>query len=429
MVSKLKLHEKRLGLFHFRNGELYCEDAKISDIIERVGTPTYIYSFNGILQNFQILHDALAKIDHLICYSVKANSHLAIIKGLIRSGAGVDVVSRGELYRAIQAGVNSRKIVFAGVGKRDDEIIYALRNNILMFNVESIPEMHAINRVAESMDTTARISIRVNPDVDAKTHKYITTGKKETKFGVPLYQVKDFLNELSQLNNLELIGMQCHIGSQILQIEPFLEALEKMIPLIAQVRGKGFDIKYLNLGGGLGIQYDDSDKPVDVSVWAESIISRIKKLDLTLIIEPGRFIVGNNGCFVAKVIYKKQGHNKKFLITDGGMNDLIRPALYNGFHQIWPLKIHDGKSEIIDVVGPICESADFFAKDRELSPIAQGENLAVMSTGAYGFAMSSFYNSRTFPMEIMVSGDHYYVIRERQEIESLIENEKIPPIV
>lgn len=424
-----KFTKKELGNFHYRDNELYCENIKISDIAGEYGSPTYIYSLNGILSNFTILDKALGKIDHLICYSVKANSHLAILKALIRNGSGIDIVSRGELYRAVQAGANSRKIVFAGVGKRDDEIRYAIRNNILMFNVESIPEMIVINEVARSMERLAQIAIRVNPDVDAKTHRFITTGKKETKFGVSLYQIDEFLKILQELQNVELIGLQCHIGSQILNVDPYLESVDKMVQLVEKVRSQNIEISYLNIGGGIGIQYEDSDNAFDVETWADAIISRVKKLELTLIIEPGRFIVGNNGVLLAKVIYYKHGHDKKFLITDAGMNDLIRPSLYNGYHQIWPVNLRKGSAEIFDIVGPICESSDFFGKDRELPPVEQGDYLSVMSAGAYSFSMVSTYNSRPVPAEVLVSRDHYYLIRERPEIEGLIQGEKLPPIV
>lgn len=429
MAVSTKLEDRKLGTFYFKNNELYGEDTLIEEIVQEVGTPVYIYSLNFILDRFQQAKAALDKINNLICYSVKANSNQAILKTLINRGAGLDIVSRGELYRAIQAGADSRKIVFAGVGKRDDEIRYALRNNILMFNVESTNEIRRINDVAGSMNMIADIALRVNPDVDAKTHSYITTGKKETKFGIPLYQVDEIVRDLNSMPHIRINGIHSHIGSQILNISPYVDALDKVLPVIEKLRENEIPIEYLNLGGGMGIQYELFDQPFSMQEWANQVIPRLKKMELTLIIEPGRSIVGNSGIFVSKVIYNKQGHNKKFLIADGAMNDLIRPSLYNGYHQIWPLKISNKSMEIYDIVGPVCESGDFFGKDRELPQIEEGDYLAVMSAGAYGFAMSGNYNSRALPAEVLIADNKYYIIRDRQEIEDLIQGESIPPII
>ncbi len=429
MTNQVKFQERKLGTFSYRKNSLFGENVSISDIIHEVGTPTYIYSLNGILDNFQAAHQALQDIDHLICYSAKANSHQAILKALIRKGAGIDIVSRGELYRAIQAGVDFRKVVFAGVGKREDEIRYALRNNILMFNVESLNEIRKINEVAAAMGKKAQIALRINPDVDAKTHNYITTGKKETKFGIPLYQVPEMITMVRQLSHITVSGIQGHIGSQILNPEPYGKALEKLLAIIQELRSQQIPIEYLNMGGGMGIQYEISHQPFTMQQWAELIVPKIKKMDLKLIIEPGRSIVGNNGILAVKIIYNKQGHNKKFLITDGAMNDLIRPSLYDGYHQIWPVEIQNSDKEIYDVVGPVCESGDFFGKDRELIRMEEGDSLAVMSAGAYGMAMAGTYNSRVLAAEVLIADDKYYVIRERAEIETLIEGEITPPVV
>ncbi len=425
----LEWEKNALGPFAFRNGKLFCEDVSLEEIALNVGSPVYIYSLTGIINNYDAIQRALDQLNILTCYSVKANSHIALLRALIRQGAGLNIASRGDLYRGIQAGVDSRKVVFSGPGKKYDEIRYALRNNILMFNVESLQELEMIQLVCQDTKSNARISLRINPEIDAKIHKQLADRKKYNKFGFTLNQVPQALEMIQDIPQIELIGVHCHIGTQILTIDPYIKALDKMLALVDELREQQFDIEYINLGGGMGIAYEIFDLPFSFEEWAQSIKLRLKKSELKVIIEPGRFLIGNNGCLLINATYTKQSNGKQYIVADAGMNDLMRPALHNGYHQIWPIMPREGIAQIYDVSGPLCESEDFLGKHRELSPIEQGDFLAVMSAGAYGFSMANNYHSRPFPAEVLIAKDRFFIIRAHQEIESLVSGEQMPPIL
>ncbi len=412
--------------FRYKNNQLYCEDVNIQGLAQRYGTPLYIYSRHTLLDHYEKLKNAFSGVDALICYSVKANSNLAILKALVEKGAGLDIVSGGELFRAIKAGCPAERIVYASVGKTDKEIEEALNIGILFFNVESAPELENINRIAKKLNKRARVAIRLNPDVEAKTHKFITTGKLTNKFGIDFDNARRILKSRGEFSNLEISGIHIHIGSQITVSQPFVSAIKKVINFIGGLKKEGVILQYLNIGGGLGIVYDD-ERPQTAIRYARKVLPLLKKTGLKIILEPGRFIVGNAGILVSQVLYVKSTPRKKFIIVDAGMNDLIRPALYGAYHQILPIKKAEGKRqkiEKVDVVGPICESGDFFAKERKMQQVKEGDYLAVMSAGAYGFSMSSNYNSRCRPAEVMVSGSKAFVIRERDSRQDLIRSEK-----
>ncbi len=410
--------------FTYRNGTLYCEDVPLEAIAKEYGTPVYVYSSKCFIDKFTQLDDALSKHPHLVCYSVKSNSNLNILRMMQSAGCGMDVVSGGEIYRAIAAGVDPKKIVYAGVGKTSSEIELALATGIRMFNCESLPEIERINAIAQNMNKIASIAIRVNPDVEAHTHHYITTGKKENKFGVSLQLLPDITDVLQKLTHVKLTGLHVHIGSQITEVEPFEEACRRALEVMKALRAKGMDeCTTLNLGGGFGIEYNDEDG-LDIAKWAASIDNTIKDKDIFLIIEPGRYISGSSGALVTQVQYKKKADIKTFVIVDTGMHHLIRPTLYQAYQHIANVTLREGK-EIVDVVGPICESGDFFAKDREISYTEQGDYLAVLSAGAYGMAMASRYNSHPLPAEVLVEGDRYRLIRSRETYEDLIARERV----
>ncbi|MCK5243023.1 diaminopimelate decarboxylase [bacterium] len=397
-----------------RKGELYCEDMPISKLVKIHGTPLYIYSRNTILSHYNKIKNAFAELNPLICYSVKANSNLTILRLLAEQGTGLDIVSQGELERGLAVKVPTRCMVYAGVGKTEKEIIAALRAGILMFNVESEPEARLINRVAQKMKTCAQVAFRINPDVDAKTHKYITTGKKENKFGLTIPLAMDLFRSTRRLKHIKPIGVHMHIGSQITSATPYLQAIRRMSKMIAELRREDFDIEYFNLGGGLGIIYNE-ERPQTANEFAQAVAPLIRPLKCKLILEPGRFIVGNAGILVTEVQYVKRGHLKSFAIVDAGMNDLIRPSLYGAFHQILPvISKRGGKTVLTDVVGPICESGDFLGKDRHLPNLESGDLLAVRSAGAYGMVMASNYNSRPRPAEVLVAGSKAKLIRKRE---------------
>ncbi|MGQ9609596.1 MAG: diaminopimelate decarboxylase [bacterium] len=414
-----------MHFFHYKNNELYCEEKKVSTVAEEVGTPFYLYSHRTIVDHYRKLDNALNSVDHLICFSMKSNSNLAICRTLSNEGAGADVVSGGELYKALKAGFHPNNIVFAGVGKIKSEIEYALKSDILMFNVESMPEAYSINSVAEQLNKKARIALRINPDVDPGTHKHITTGKRENKFGLDIEKAVDFYKEASRLSNLDVMGIHAHIGSQIISTLPYVESLNRLSGLIDALSDVGIYIKTLNIGGGLGIIYNE-ENPATAQQFAEAILPIVKPTGRKLIIEPGRFIVGNAGILVTKIVYIKRHGSKIFIIVDAGMNDLIRPALYDSFHAIRPVKLNDTEEIVADIVGPICESADRFAKDRKIPEVEEGDLLAIFSAGAYGFVMSSNYNSRPRVPEVMVMDDKHFIVRERETYEDLIKGEKIP---
>ncbi len=411
--------------FHYVDNHLWCEDVPVSAVAEAVGTPFYLYSHRTLKRHFEVFDTALADIPHLICFSAKANSNGAILRIFVREGSGVDIVSGGELYRALEAGADPRKIVYSGVGKRDDEIRYALENDILMFNVESSQELEAIDAWAGRMGTVARIALRVNPDVDPMTHPHISTGMKENKFGIDIGRSLEEYRRAAKLDHIEVIGVDCHIGSQITQIAPFIDALDRLIALISALRSEGIGIRYLDLGGGLGITYDQETPPHPAD-YAKAIMDRARDMNCTFIFEPGRVIVGNACILISRVLYTKTNAEKRFVIVDAGMNDLMRPALYDSYHKIQPVEL-SGREEILsDVVGPICESADYFARGRSIPRLERGDLMAVMSSGAYGFSMSSNYNSRPRVPEVLVRDDAFHVIRSRETSADLIRGESIP---
>jgi diaminopimelate decarboxylase len=410
--------------FHYRGDDLYCEEVPASRIASEVGTPAYIYSHATLTRHFQVFDQAFASVPHLVCFALKANANLAVLKLFSDLGGGLDVVSAGELFRGLKAGVSPQRIVYAGVGKSRNEIAYALKADILMFNVESGQELRLIHEVASGMGAKARVALRVNPDVDPKTHPYISTGLKKSKFGIDIGQALEEYEAAKALSSLEVVGIHQHIGSQITEIGPFVDSLEKTAALVRTLRERGTEIRYLDVGGGLGITYKDEEPPLP-SEFAQALIEVIRDLDVTVVLEPGRVLVGNAGILVTRILYTKQTPAKNFLVVDAGMNDLARPSLYGSYHAIQPVRQSQGRPEVtVDVVGPICESGDFLAKDRALARCEPGELLAVMSAGAYGHTMSSNYNARPRAPEVMVRGDRYFVVRERETFDDLIRGER-----
>ncbi len=413
--------------FEYHHGELYCEQVPVSRIVKELGTPCYIYSHATLIRHFHAYDSAFKSIPHVIAFAMKANSNLAILRLMAKEGSGVDIVSGGELFRALKAGVPASKIVFAGVGKAPEEIRDALKADILMFNVESPAELHAINQVAAEVGKIARIALRINPDIDPKTHPYISTGLKKSKFGIAAERaVEDFVLAAS-MSHIEVVGVHAHIGSQLTDVTPFTEALKKVVSLIGTLKERGLNISYLNIGGGLGITYSDEKPPLPQDL-SNAVLPLVQGLNLTLVMEPGRVIVGNAGILVTKAMYLKEGETKSFVIVDAAMNDLIRPSLYDAYHEVLPLNEKAGQraKQTVDIVGPVCESGDFLAKDRSLSLVEPGELLAIMSAGAYGFVMSSNYNSRPRVPEVLVRDREFHVIRERERYEDLVKGEQIP---
>ena len=411
--------------FDYQNDHFFCEEVPVETIAQEAGTPFYLYSHRTLRSHFRIFNAAFADVPHIVCFAVKANSNTAILRIFVQEGGGVDLVSGGELYRALKAGADPAKMVYSGVGKREDEIDFALRTGILMFNVESDQELEKINARAEILGVRAGIGLRVNPDVDPQTHPHISTGLKENKFGINIEASLKAYRRAACLKHLDIKGVSCHIGSQVTKLSPFIDALSRLKELILQLRKEGIAIRYLDLGGGLGITYDQ-EAPPHPSEYARAIIDAARETDCTFIFEPGRVIVGNAGILVTRVLYTKENEGKKFIIVDAGMNDLVRPSLYGSFHLIQPVIRREREEITADVVGPICESGDFLAKGRKLPALDQGELLAVMSAGAYGFSMSSNYNSRPRAPEILVRDDRWYVIRKRETWEDLIRGEEIP---
>jgi diaminopimelate decarboxylase len=414
-----------MHFFEYRHGKLYCEGIPIEEIAGKVGTPVYVYSYQTLVRHFTVFDEAFKGMPHLVCYSAKANSNLTLLRLFANLGGGIDVVSGGELYRAMKGGADPRKIVFSGVGKREDEIEYALKAGILMFNVESSQELQAINDVAGRLGKKAPISIRVNPDIDPKTHPYISTGLKQNKFGIDILRAPMAYRLASQLPNLKVVGIDCHVGSQLVEVEPIIEALRKLKGLVENLRKEGMEIQYLDLGGGLGITYEDEEPPHPVE-YASTILDEVRGFDCTLVLEPGRVMVGNAGILATKVLYTKENEEKRFIIVDAGMNDLVRPSYYGSFHQILPVRRENREEIVADVVGPICESSDFLAKGRKIPKPDPGDFLAVMSAGAYGFSMSTNYNSRPRVAEVLVKDDQMFVIRQRESYEDLVRGEQIP---
>ncbi len=409
--------------FEQKNGELYCEDVPIRHLVEQYGTPLYVYSAATFRRHFQAFDSAFDSLQHMCCFSVKANGNLSVLKLLGQEGAGMDIVSGGELYRALAAGIPGGRIVYSGVGKSRAEIREALDADILMFNVESLQELQVVNELAAACGKTARISLRINPDVDPQTHPYISTGMMENKFGLDLDHALEAYKLALELGNVDPIGIDCHIGSQLTKLSPFLEALDRILKFNKKLVDLGITIKYLDLGGGLGISYDE-ETPPHPKEFGEAITKALDGMSLTLILEPGRVISGNAGILVTQVTYTKQTPTKNFLIVDAGMNDLTRPALYGSFHRIEEVTPKNRKPLMVDVVGPICESSDFLARTRLLPQVEQGECLAVYSAGAYGFTMSSQYNSRRRAAEVLVDGSTVTLARKRENYEDLISLER-----
>lgn len=419
-----------MTFFEYRDGELYCEDVPIRRIAKEVGTPCYIYSYATLVRHFRAYDEAFQTIPHLVAFAMKANSNLAILRLMAKEGSGADIVSGGELFRALKAGIPPSKIVFAGVGKSPDEIRDALKADILMFNVESPAEIRTINDIAASLGKPARIALRINPDVDPKTHPYISTGMKKSKFGIAADRALEEYKAASSMSHIDVCGVHAHIGSQLTDVTPFVDSLKKVVALLQTLKDHGINIRYLNIGGGLGITYSEEKPPLPHEL-ADAIAPLVKGLGVTLVMEPGRVIVGNAGILVTTVLYEKVGETKRFAIVDAAMNDLIRPSLYGAYHDIRPVNQQAGErpKQLMDVVGPVCESGDFLAKDRMLASVKPGELLAVMSAGAYGFVMASNYNSRPRAPEVLVKGGDFSVIRARETYEDLIKGETIPPFL
>lgn len=409
--------------FEYKNNQLFAENVSLSDIAREHGTPAYVYSRATFERHWNAFDQAFGEQPHLICYAVKANSNIAILNLLARLGSGFDIVSMGELQRVLKAGGEAGKIVFSGVGKKPEEIRFALDVGIRCFNVESQAELVVINQIAAEMDKVAPVSIRVNPDVDAQTHPYISTGLKENKFGIAHDRVLEVYEQAQAMQNISVQGIDCHIGSQLTQIAPFVDALKRVLELVDQLKTKGIELKHIDLGGGLGIRYQDETPPQPAEQIA-AILQGLGDRDVEILIEPGRAIAGNAGVLLTEVMYLKHSEEKNFAIIDAAMNDLMRPALYGAWQEIVALEPRDGESKVYDLVGPVCETGDFLGKDRSLN-LQAGDFLAVKSAGAYGFTMSSNYNTRPRAVEIMVDGEKTYVIRQRESLEQLLEGESV----
>lgn len=412
--------------FEYHDGELFCEEVPVSKIAKEVGSPFYLYSKATLTHHYKVFDEAFGEFDRIIAFAVKACPNLAILSLLGKAGAGADIVSGGELFRVLKAGIKPGKVVFSGVGKTAIEIAEALDAKILMFSVESLPELALINRVAADKKMTARVALRVNPDVDPMTHPYVATGLKDSKFGFPMKGVLDIFKKADGMSNIKVVGVHQHIGSQITQIPPFVEAVERTTELIGHLRAAGIPVEYLDIGGGIGIPYDENLPPSPTHL-ADAIKPVLEPLDVTVVTEPGRVIAGNAGIFVTRVLRIKDTQDKNFVVVDGAMNDLMRPSLYNAYHEILPVHQREGSGRIIaDVVGPICESGDFLAKGRKMHTPNENDLLAIMSAGAYGFSMSSTYNSRPRVAEVLVDGKDFHIVRGRETYADLIAGEKIP---
>ncbi len=411
--------------FQYKHGELHCEDVALARIAKEFGTPCYIYSHASLIRNFRAFDGAFQGLPHIVAFAMKANSNIGLLRLMAKEGSGADIVSGGELFRALKAGVPPSKIVFAGVGKNPQEIRDALKADVLMFNVESSAELRAIDAVAAELGVKARVALRINPDVDPKTHPYISTGLKKSKFGISADRALEEFKLASSLTHIEVVGVHKHIGSQLTDLTPFVDALKKILGLVEQLKAQGINLRYINIGGGLGITYADEVPPKPHQL-AEAVSPLLRDLKCMLIMEPGRSIVGNAGILLTKVLYNKDGEAKRFVIVDAAMNDLIRPSLYGAYHDIRHVRQTAAKPATVDIVGPVCESGDFLAKDRTMPEATSGDLLAVMSAGAYGFVMSSNYNSRPRVPELLVKGGEVHVLRARETYDDLIRGEQIP---
>jgi len=415
-----------MTLFAYHNGQLCAGDVVLADIAKQFGTPCYVYSRTAIEQQWQTLDSALAAQKHLICYAVKANSNLAVLNILARLGSGFDIVSVGELERVLKAGGETGKIVFSGVGKKASEMQRALEVGIKCFNVESLAELDHLNQAAGSLGKVAPVSLRVNPDVDAETHPYIATGMKENKFGIAFEDALTGYEQAAGMENLKVVGIDCHIGSQITSMSPFIDAFDRLMWLVQKIEAGGITLEHIDIGGGLGINYRD-ETPPSAQEYADKVCEKFANVEHELILEPGRSIVGNAGVLLTQVEYLKQTPDRNFVVVDGAMNDLLRPSLYSAWHDILPLKEQQAEAdELVDIVGPICETGDFLGKERHLI-LQQGDLLAVCSAGAYGFTMASTYNSRPKICEVMVDGDQVFEIRKRETVENLMVGESLLP--
>jgi diaminopimelate decarboxylase len=410
--------------YYYGEGGLRCEDVALSEIAGSVGTPTYVYSHGALEKAYRELDEAFSDLDRMVCYAVKANGNLAVLRSLASFGAGADIVSGGELYRAMRAGFDPKKVVFAGVGKTEDELMAGLGERILLFNVESASELEHLERFAARHGKTARVSLRVNPDVDPDTHAHIATGHGASKFGIPVEEALALAERVGEYHCVDLIGVHQHIGSQITKLAPYAESVEKSAQLVGELKRRGFGIKYFNIGGGLGIRYKDEEVPSPREL-VDAVRPALKATGTKILCEMGRYIAGNAGALLTSVIYRKRSGGKNFLVADAGMNDLLRPSLYDAYHEVRSVK--DGASAApADLVGPVCESGDYLARDRDLPDAAEGDLLALMGTGAYGFSMASNYNSRLRPAEVLVKGDRWAVVREREHPADLVKGELVP---
>jgi diaminopimelate decarboxylase len=410
--------------FAYRHRVLHCESVALPVLADDLGTPLYVYSRAALLDAYTAYDRAFASVDHVVCYAVKANANLGVLSVLARAGAGADIVSGGELHRALRAGIPASKIIFSGIGKTREEMRDALKAEILMFNVESLGELRALDEVAREMGVRAPVAMRVNPDVDPQTHKYISTGLKTSKFGIPFTQAVAAYEAAAKMEGLQIVGAQMHIGSQLTRTLPFGDAVARVAALVKELRERAIDVRIVDVGGGLGIRYRDEAVPSHEE-YAMVLLPALRELGVTVLLEPGRSIVGNAGLLLTRVLYRKETDTKRFVIVDAAMNDLIRPAFYDAYHGIVPVDEAraGGPVETADVVGPICESGDFLAKDRELPRAEEGDLLAVMSAGAYGFVMASNYNARPRAAEVLVDGDRYTIVRRRETFEDLVAGE------
>jgi len=417
-----------MNYFTYRKGELYCEDVPIKEIVRAIGTPLYVYSYRTFERHFQVFNKAFRKIPHLVCYSCKANANGSLLKTINKLGGGADIVSGGELYKALRAGIPHNKIVFSGVGKTEEELRAAIKADILMINIESEGELAMLRKLSKNMKQKVPVSIRVNPEIDPKTHPYITTGLKKNKFGVLWADARRLYHEIAKEEYLVPAGMSSHIGSQILELTPFVDAVRSLKSMILELRGDGISLTMMDIGGGLGITYKD-ELPPSPEKYAKVIEKELKGMGLTLILEPGRVLVGNSGIFITKVLYVKKVPEKTFYVVDGAMNDLVRPSLYNAYHEIKPVEVRKDVLVKADFVGPICESGDFLAKDRETVRLFQDDLIAIFGAGAYGYSMSSNYNARRRVPEVLVKDGEFFIVKKRETFGDLVKGESMPPFL
>lgn len=419
------MHYFETEFIKYKNNELFIENVKVSELIKQFGTPLYVYSKNHFINQYKKFDNAFSEIDHQVFYAMKSNFNLSVINTFVQLGSGVDVNSEGELFRALKTGISPTKLILTGVGKTKDEIRLGLDKKVMMIKAESEEEVELINKIASEMNVIAPVALRVNPDVDAKTHPYISTGLSKNKFGIDSSTALSIYRRRNEFKNIQFTGIDMHIGSQITTIEPFVEAISKMSELYFQLRDEGLELKHFDVGGGIGVQYNN-EKSFTLEEFAERTIPLFKKLNCKILFEPGRYLTANGGILLTEVLYNKQNGNKKFIIVDAAMNDLLRPSIYQAYHHIQPIEQHKDRIDIVaDIVGPVCETGDYFARDREIIKTYSGEFLAIMSAGAYGMTMSSNYNARRRPPEIIVDKENVFVSRSRETFDHLLWDEKI----